>query len=178
VEHSLLTRIKNYWTKRSHDFYLVRKDELLDSISERWLHEMEKYLPAGKQLRILDVGTGSGYFSILLAKRGHRLTGVDLTPAMLEEAITAAAEEGLEIEFLQMDAQDLTFADNTFDAIVTRNLTWTLPDTAKAYASWHRVLKPGGILLNFDAAYGSEAFQKNGHNIPNSIKLIDNVHKV
>ena len=38
---------------------------------------------------------------------------------MLEKAITAAADEGLEIEFLQMDAQDLTFADNTFDAIVT-----------------------------------------------------------
>lgn len=70
MKHSLLHRIQNYWTKRSHDFYLVRKNELLDSISERWLHEMEKYLPVGKQLHILDVGTGSGYFSILLAKRG------------------------------------------------------------------------------------------------------------
>lgn len=63
-------------------------------------------------------------------------------------------ELGLEITFLQENAQETGFADETFDAVVTRNLTWTLPDTKKAYEEWKRVLVPGGVLINFDAAYG------------------------
>lgn len=50
-----------------------------------------------------------------------------------------------------MDAQNLTFHDNMFDVIVSRNLTWNLDSPAKAYREWYRVLKPGSILLNFDA---------------------------
>ncbi len=50
-----------------------------------------------------------------------------------------------------MDAQSLTFPDGSFDVIVTRNLTWNLQDPEKAYREWGRVLRPCGVLLNFDA---------------------------
>ena len=50
-----------------------------------------------------------------------------------------------------MNAEELSFPDHSFDAIVSRNLTWNLPHPERAYAEWNRVLKPGGILLNFDA---------------------------
>ena len=50
-----------------------------------------------------------------------------------------------------MNAEDLAFAEGSFDVIVTRNLTWDLPHPETAYAEWHRVLAPGGLLLNFDA---------------------------
>lgn len=55
------------------------------------------------------------------------------------------------IDFYRMDAQNLGFEDNTFDVVISRNLTWNLEKPVQAYREWHRVLKPGGKLLNFDA---------------------------
>ena len=148
-------RVKDYWTQRSHDFGAVRKNELENEMGQRWLHEIERFLPEGRSLNILDVGTGTGFFAILLAEKGHRVEGIDLTPAMLEEARTLAKQRNLDITFREMDAQNLAYPDGTFDVVISRNLTWTLPDPERAYASWFRVLKPGGVLLNFDAEYAA-----------------------
>ena len=57
-----------------------------------------------------------------------------------------------------MNAEALTFADESFDAVVSRNLTWNLPHPDKAYAEWARVLKPGGLLLSFDANWYAYLF--------------------
>ena len=46
--------------------------------------------------------------------------------------------------------------DETFDVVISRNLTWTLPNAEHAYGEWMRVLKTGGVLLNFDANYGKD----------------------
>ena len=148
-------RVKDYWTQRSHDFGTVRKNELENEMGQRWLYEIERFLPEGGSLDILDVGTGTGFFAVLLAQQGHRVEGIDLTPAMLEEAQTLAKQRNLDITFREMDAQNLAYPDDTFDVVISRNLTWTLPDPERAYASWFRVLKPGGVLLNFDAAYAA-----------------------
>ena len=148
-------RVKDYWTQRSHDFGTVRKNELENEMGQRWLHEIERFLPEGRSLNILDVGTGTGFFAILLAEKGHRVEGIDLTPAMLEEARTLAKQRNLDITFREMDAQNLEYPNDSFDVVISRNLTWTLPDPERAYASWFRVLKPGGVLLNFDAEYAA-----------------------
>ena len=148
-------RVKYYWTQRSHDFGTVRKNELENEMGQRWLHEIERFLPEGRSLSILDVGTGTGFFAILLAEKGHRVEGIDLTPAMLEEARTLAKQRNLNITFREMDAQNLDYPNDSFDVVISRNLTWTLPDPESAYAEWFRVLKPGGVLLNFDAAYAA-----------------------
>ena len=50
-----------------------------------------------------------------------------------------------------MDAQAPDFPDDSFDVIVTRNLTWNLTDPEKAYREWRRILRPGGAALIFDA---------------------------
>ena len=148
-------RVKDYWTQRSHDFGTVRKNELENEMGQRWLHEIERFLPEGGSLDILDVGTGTGFFAVLLAQQGHRVEGIDLTPAMLEEARWLAKQRNLDITFREMDAQNLAYPDDTFDVVISRNLTWTLPDPESAYAEWFRVLKPGGVLLNFDAEYAA-----------------------
>ena len=154
-------RVTRYWTRRARDFAVVRENELRDGISARWMAEMEPLLPRGGGLEILDAGTGTGFFSILLEKRGHRATGVDLTPAMIDEARRLAGENGVAPRFQVMDVQSLAFEDGSFDAVVTRNLTWTLPDPGRAYAEWFRVLRPGGVLLNFDAAYAENVRNQN-----------------
>ena len=148
-------RVKDYWTQRSHSFGTVRKNELENEMGQRWLREIERFLPEGRNLNILDVGTGTGFFAVLLAQQGHRVEGIDLTPAMLEEARTLAKQRNLDITFREMDAQNLLYPDAVFDVVISRNLTWTLPDPERAYASWFRVLKPGGVLLNFDAEYAA-----------------------
>lgn len=157
-------RVKNYWTKRSHDFGAVRKNELDNEMGNRWLWEIEGHLPAGRQLRILDVGTGTGFFAILLARQGQQVEGIDLTPAMLAEARAQAAQEGLSIPFREMDAQALSYEDETFDMVLSRNLTWTLPEPEKAYREWFRVLKKGGVLLNFDADYAENVRSESNQN--------------
>lgn len=120
------------------------------------MKEIEKQIPAGRRLKILDVGCGAGFFSILLAKEGHEVFGIDLTPEMIENAIQLAEEENADCCFQVMDAENPMFADETFDVVISRNLTWTLPNAEHAYGEWMRVLKTGGVLLNFDANYGKE----------------------
>ena len=149
-------KIAGYWTKRSADFKEQRRKELHSPLAGRWMEEIDKYIPEGEHLRILDVGCGTGFFTILLAKRGHQVTGIDLTPDMILHARELAKEEGADCEFHVMDAEHPEYDDNTFDFVISRNLTWTLPDAQKAYKEWMRVLKPGGVLLNFDANYGLE----------------------
>lgn len=151
-------RIVSYWEKRSGDFLEHKRAELHSPMAERWLYEIKKQLPQDKNLRILDVGCGAGFFSVLLAKEGYQVTGVDLTPDMVENARTLAEEEKTDCEFFVMDAENLRFADESFDVVISRNLTWTLPDVKSAYREWVRVLKKGGILLNFDANYGLSDF--------------------
>lgn len=151
-------RIVSYWEKRSGDFLEHKRAELHSPMSERWLYEIKNQLPQDRNLRVLDVGCGAGFFSVLLAKEGYQITGVDLTPDMVENARTLAEEEKTDCEFFVMDAENLRFADESFDVVISRNLTWTLPDVKSAYREWVRVLKKGGILLNFDANYGLSDF--------------------
>lgn len=151
-------RIVHYWEKRSSDFLAHKREELHSAMAERWMKEIRAQLPAGERLRILDVGCGAGFFSVLLAKEGHRVTGVDLTSDMIENAKILAAEENADCEFIVMDAENVDFPDGTFDVVISRNLTWTLPHVRRAYRDWVRVLKKGGVLLNFDANYGLSDF--------------------
>ena len=157
----LTERVKEYWTARAPGFAAVRKNELEDEISGRWAAEMEAYFPKGRSLDILDAGTGTGYFAILLSKKGHRLTAIDMTPAMIEEAVRMAADNGVSPRFLVADAQAAPFEPGSFDAVVTRNLTWTLSDPPAAYREWFRLLRPGGVLLNFDADYARNVRNQN-----------------
>lgn len=165
-------RIVNYWEKRSDSFLVQKRQELHSAMAERWMREIHAQLPEEKNLKILDVGCGAGFFSILLVKEGYQVTGIDLTPDMIKNARLLAEEEKVSCEFQVMDAENPEFPDETFDVVISRNLTWTLPHVQHAYQEWIRVLKKGGILLNFDANYGITDFsnvadlpENHAHNI-------------
>lgn len=166
AEQGQKERICSYWNKRSKSFAQLRAEELQGSISNRWLDEITKYLPSGKKLNILDVGTGTGFFAFLLSELGHRVVGIDLCCEMIEEAKRLSEENGLNVDFRTMDAENPSFADETFDVVISRNLTWTLIRPGEAYGQWIRVLKKGGLLLNFDADYSKESFSEKDETLP------------
>lgn len=152
--------IETYWDTRSHDFSKVRQKELAGPSAKAWSQLLQAKLPQAKKLRILDIGTGAGFFAILLGRLGHDVTGIDMSGEMLHEAKLNALAYGVPAKFQKMNAQELDFASASFDVVISRNLTWTLPDVMAAYQEWHRVLKPDGLLLNFDSDYGLETFSK------------------
>lgn len=152
----LKIRMTEYWTERAAGFSDLRQRELNSVKHQRWMEELRRYLPQDRPLTILDLGTGTGFFCFLLAAEGHRMTGIDLTAEMIQEARRTAEKLGIPAEFFVMDAESPMFPDGSFDAIVTRNLTWGLPHLEAAYGKWFRLLKPGGILVNFDADYCRE----------------------
>lgn len=145
--------IVNYWHKRAADFSQLRQKELHSAKAELWQQEICRHLPEKKSLRILDIGCGAGFFTILLSKLQHKVTGIDLTPEMIEAAKNLAAQENTAAEFLVMDAESTNFPSASFDVIIARNLMWNLPHPAKAYQEWLRLLKKDGLLLNYDAEY-------------------------
>lgn len=159
-------RVTNYWSHRADAFEEQRLREYDSGKRERWLAEFDRYLPQGKQLRILDVGTGTGFFACLLAEQGHEVTGIDLTPDMIRHAEHMASVLGQKADFRIMDAEKTDFASGSFDALVTRNLTWTLPHVEQAYREWHRILKPGGVLINFDADYSASLSETEEQDLP------------
>ena len=85
---------------------------------------------------------------------------MDYTEEMLKEARHNAGELAKKIRWMQMDAQNLDFPDQTFDAVVSRNLTWNLENPTRAYQEWLRVLKKGGRLLNYDANWYHHLFDE------------------
>ncbi len=101
-------------------------------------------LAAGAQ--VLDVACGTGNVSLPLARRGARVTGVDIAPNLLEQARARADAEGLEIRFEEGDAEQLPFPDGTFDAVVTMFGAMFAPQPEQVVAECARVLKPGGLL--------------------------------
>ena len=152
----LKQRITDYWTQRADAFVDLRLRELSDPKRERWLAEFRRFIPGEtRELRVLDLGTGTGYFALLFASEGHEAVGIDLTESMIEKAKETAALLGLDAAFYVMDAEEPDFEDESFDVLVTRNLTWTLPHLESAYHEWYHLLKPGGVLINFDADYAN-----------------------
>lgn len=146
-----------YWTWRAPSYSEINREELATRQHGLWKRTIverisERYPDRPPHtLCVLEVGTGPGFFAILLAEAGYRVTAIDLTPSMLAQARQNAGVYNSRIDFMEMNAQALTFSDNRFDIVLSRNVTWNLPQPEAAYGEWVRVLKPGGLLINFDA---------------------------
>ncbi len=149
----LLKEIESYWSNRAEGYSDLNKEELASRHRESWRDELCGHMPQKNKedIKILDIGTGPGFFPIILAEKGYRINAVDYTPEMLVKARENAGCLNDRITFARMDAKNLDFEDDSFDIIISRNLTWVLEEPDKAYREWHRVLKKGGKMINFDA---------------------------
>ncbi|RCG33135.1 class I SAM-dependent methyltransferase [Sphaerisporangium album] len=96
---------------------------------------------------VLDVGCGTGSLSVLLATAGHRVTGVDLAPRMIEQARAKLAVAELTGRFLVGDAAAPPTGGERFDLLLCRHLVWTLPDPQAALRAWVDRLRPAGRLV-------------------------------
>ena len=98
--------------------------------------------------RVLDLATGTGITAIAARERGAQVTGVDLTPELLEVARRKAAEAGFEdIDFREGDAEALAFADASFDVVLSTCGHMFAPDQPKVAAELARVTRPGGRVV-------------------------------
>jgi SAM-dependent methyltransferase len=95
---------------------------------------------------LLDVATGSGNVAIPAAAQGARVTGLDLTPELLEVARARAAEEGVEVTWLEGDAEALPFADASFDRVTSCFGVIFAPRQEHAARELVRVARPGATI--------------------------------
>jgi len=158
-----------YWSQRAAGYSDVNKWELAGESRSRWKTVLSRLISEHypgcepSSIKILDVGAGPGFIAIILSELGYCVTAVDMVPEMLNEARQNAqnylgsisdAETGAKagsLVFRIADAEGLDIDDSAYDVVVSRNLTWNLPHPEIAYREWNRVLKDGGLLLNFDS---------------------------
>ncbi|MDR2302145.1 MAG: class I SAM-dependent methyltransferase [Deltaproteobacteria bacterium] len=151
--------LKN-WTNGSANYSSIIQEELSGPEASAWHDLISENIPDRKPLKVLDVGTGPGFFAIILTQAGHEVTAIDCTQAMLAEAKKNAAGRNLEINFQEADSHDLPFETGSFDLAISRNVAWTLIDAQKAYGEWHRVLNDNGRTLIFDANWNHHLFNE------------------
>lgn len=164
MKEQLLSDNLNYWSGRASGYSDVNKAELKGCQHENWKRfitsKISKQFP-GKprsEIRVLDIGAGPGFLSIVLTEAGYTVTAADYTQAMLDQARENAGPLAPRIHFVRENAMDLSFPNAGFDVVLSRNLTWNLPDPEQAYREWLRVLKPDGLMMVFDANWYAYLF--------------------
>ena len=148
---NLQQAIEQNWSEESSAYSQSVREDLDTEKRTAWTNLILQYAPSKEHLDFLDIGTGPGFFPIILTKAGHHVTGIDCVEDMLLEAKRNAEAEQVSPTFRLADSHALPFPDNHFDCVISRNVTWTLIDAEQSYREWLRVLRPGGKILIFDA---------------------------
>lgn len=130
---SRIVEIEDYWSDRAAGYSESVQEQIESGSYKHWLNIFEEHMDGKRELDILDVGCGPGFFPVILGRNGHKVTGIDCTPAMLDRARENCLEYGVEAGFRIMDAQNLEFPDGSFDVVISRNLVWNLEDPGRAY---------------------------------------------
>ena len=148
-----------YWSQDAENYGDIIRKELASFRVKAWQNYLREKLPADTR-KVLDLGCGPGFFSIILAKMGYEVTAVDCSEGMQVQARQLVKRAGLEITLQQKDINHPEFPDDSFDAIVSRNVTWTLSNPWQVYAECQRMLRTCGRLLLFDANWNMPLFDE------------------
>ncbi|SFQ37472.1 Methyltransferase domain-containing protein [Lachnospiraceae bacterium XBB1006] len=157
MSNELLKATQKYWSGRAQNYSAYTRHEMVGEQGRKWLcllnHLIRTHFPhrTPESIEVLDVGTGAGFFATILAGYGYPITAIDCNEAMLEEASQNTRKYRKRVALWKMEAEDMFFPDESFDVVISRNVMWNMQNPEAAYIEWHRVLKKGGMLLNFDA---------------------------
>jgi SAM-dependent methyltransferase len=117
-----------------------------------WAARLAAWLP-GRPGEVLDLGCGTGSLSLLASEAGHRVTGVDLSPAMIARA--RAKLVGRDATFLTGDAAAPPVGERRFDVVLARHVLWILPDPVRVLRRWRGLLRPGGRMVLVEGVWGA-----------------------
>jgi ubiquinone/menaquinone biosynthesis C-methylase UbiE len=142
-------RLRGYW-----DRHAPRYDRQMQFFDRKLFGDTRAWICRQANGQVLEVAIGTG-LNLELYPDDIRLTGIDLSPAMLKLAHDRASQLGRTVELQEGDAQALAFPDNSFDTVVCTFSLCAIPDERQAVAEMRRVLRPGGRLLLADHIAGS-----------------------
>ncbi len=142
-----------------------------------WGGALRRLLPP-VPARVLDVGAGTGFLAILLAKRGYEVTALDFSEGMLGRLQDKAGGAGLKIRTVKADAGETPLED--FDAVVERHVLWTVPATRATLEAWHRSA-PHGRLVLIETLWGDaggygEQLRRAGHDALRRLRRAEHAH--
>jgi ubiquinone/menaquinone biosynthesis C-methylase UbiE len=156
-----LDEVREYWDRYTNDVEIVDQpigsDAFFDDL-ERYRYEKIDYLrsyvdfPRYRGKKVLEIGCGPGVDSLQFARAGVQLTAVDLSPNAVEMAKMNLAREGHTADIRVGNAEQLEFADGTFDVVYSVGVLHHTVDTQRSIDEVYRVLKPGGeaVLLLYN----------------------------
>jgi ubiquinone/menaquinone biosynthesis C-methylase UbiE len=140
---------------------------------ERWAEKIDDEVTArfraalgpAAQGHLLDLACGPGVVTAAIGAGAASVVGLDATEEMLERASSRCAKAGLRnVEFKRGDAENLPFADATFDGVVTRAAVHHFADPQRAFAEMFRVLRAGGTAVVLDVVSSEDAGESSLHN--------------
>ncbi|GAC1393687.1 MAG: class I SAM-dependent methyltransferase [Ktedonobacteraceae bacterium] len=142
------------------EYFSRTAESYVASFSHRAGDDLTQLLAIGEwdsKQHALDVATGGGHTALAVAPHVAHITVSDLTPRMLEQARTYLLSEGVSnAQFQVADAEQLPFADASFDRVTCRIAPHHFPNIAQAVREIARVLKPGGLFLLIDSVAPSD----------------------
>jgi SAM-dependent methyltransferase len=145
-------KITAFWNERGPSYEDQAIHRVNGEAEERvWQDVLRGLLPA-PPADVVDVGTGTGYLAFILAGAGYKVTGVEIADGMLGVAQQKASQAHGAPAFIKGDAMAPPLPPGSTDAVVSRQVIWTLVDPARAFKSWFSLLRPGGRVV---AIHGS-----------------------
>jgi len=133
------------FAKDYDEWYESKLGSFVDAVEKNLIEELAQPKPNEK---VLDMGSGTGTYSLWLARMGLEVTALDQSVEMLKVAQNKARlQEGSPINFLQGNAEEIPFDENTFDLVVSVTAVEFMDEPKEALLEAMRVLKPGGRLV-------------------------------
>ena len=158
---ALKTRIRATWT--SGDFGVIAR--IVEEAEEALIDRL-KITP---EMKVLDVACGTGNSAIPAARLGADVIGVDIAPNLLAQARARAQAEGLKARFEEGDAEQLAFADASFDLVVSIFGAMFAPRPERAAVELVRVCRSGGriVMGNWTpASFAGQTFKLSANHVP------------